>query len=137
MAGEWVLDASVAAKCLFTEPGSDAARALVISSDSLAAPDFIFAELGSVAAKKVRRGEASQPFAMEALIRAPGLLTVAAPSRALVTRAFQFAVEYGFSAYDGLYLALAESKRIRMVTADQKLVARAASAGLSGLIVYF
>jgi predicted nucleic acid-binding protein len=137
MAAEWVLDASVAAKCLFTEPASDAARALVISSASTIAPDFIFTELASVASKKVKRGETSKHFAMEALVRAPGLLTMVAPSRPLVTRAFEFAVEYGVSAYDGLYLALADTKQMKVITADRRLVARAQLAGrLTGLVAH-
>lgn len=134
MAGEWVLDASVAAKCLFSEPGSDGARAFVVSASSLIAPDVLFVELSSVASKKVRRGEADEQFAAAALTRAPGLLTRVMPSRPLLPRAFAYAVEHGFSAYDAVYLALAEASGARLATADGRLAARALNAELANLV---
>lgn len=137
MLGEWVLDASVAAKCLFNETDSHLARAFVVSAHGLTAPDFIFVELSSVAAKKVRRGETSRDFAAEALVRAPGLLTVAASTRPLLRRAFELATDKGFSVYDALYLALAETKEIPVVTADRKFSERAHALGVAGLVIHF
>ncbi len=134
MVDEIILDASVAAKCFFTEDGSDAARRLVGSGIALIAPDLIFAEIASVAAKRVRRGDVSRDLAQMAVDSLGDLIDVVAPTRALSARAFQLAADYGVSAYDGVYLALAEQRGTRVVTADAKLIERAARHGLSNLV---
>jgi predicted nucleic acid-binding protein len=136
MADEIVVDASVVAKCFFNEEGSTAARAFVAGGGSaLIAPDLIFAEVASVAAKYVRRGLIPRELGADAVTALGELLDEVVPMRDLAARAFQLAAEHGFSAYDSLYLALAEQRRTRMATADLKLVARAGVAGLSGLVM--
>ena len=134
MPGEVVLDASVAVKCFLDEEGSDAAKAVVRSHARMVAPDLIFAELASVAAKRVRRGHVSADVAGRMLSRAPDLLDEVFPLKPLAPRAFELAVEHGFSAYDALYLALAQARGARMVTADARLAARAEDAGLAALV---
>ncbi len=134
MAGEIVLDASVAAKCFFTEVGSDAARRLARSGVALIAPDLIFAEIASVAAKRARRGEAPREFAQAAVDALADLIDVVVPTRDLAVRGFQLAAEHGVSAYDGIYLALAERRGVRVITADIKLVERASRHGLADLV---
>ena len=134
MADEVVLDASVAAKCFFTEEGSDAARRLAGSGIVLVAPDLIFAEISSVAAKRVRRGEVSRDLAQDAVNSLGDLIDIVTPTRLLSVRAFQLAADHGLSAYDGVYLALAELRRTTVVTADVKLIDRASQHGLSHLV---
>jgi predicted nucleic acid-binding protein len=51
-----VVDASVAAKVFFLEAGSDRARAMLTSGAVIAAPDLLFVEMASLAAKRVGRG---------------------------------------------------------------------------------
>ena len=51
----WVIDASVAAKWLLPEDGSDQASALL--GDELLVPDLLFAELANIFWKKQMRGE--------------------------------------------------------------------------------
>ncbi len=133
MADEVVIDASVAAKCFFSEVGSDEARRFVAAGAVLIAPDLIFAEIASVASKKVRRGEITEQLGRDAVEALADLLDEIAPTRGLVRRAFDLAADHGFSAYDGVYLALAESRMIRVVTADLKLIDRTCVAGLAGL----
>ncbi len=133
MTDEVVVDASVAAKCFFTEAGSDDARRFVATGAVLIAPDLIFAEIASVASKKVRRGEISELLGRDAVEALAELLDEVVPSRGLARRGFDLAAEHGFSAYDAIYLALAESRMTRVVTADAKLIARTLSAGLQGL----
>lgn len=124
MSAEWVLDASVAVKCFITEPGSDQARALAAASARLIAPEFIFAELASVAVKRTRRGDIDRAFADDMTVSAPGLFDETFPTGPLTPRAQEIAFEHGASIYDALYLALAEACDAMMVTADEKLVAR-------------
>lgn len=130
----WVLDASVAAKCFFEEDGSRVARELVLSRPDWLAPDLIFLELASVAAKWVRRGVINRDLARDALAALPNLITNVWPCRGLSGRAYEIARDHGVSAYDGAYLALAETAETIVVTADQKLVARAREAGLGRLV---
>jgi predicted nucleic acid-binding protein len=134
MAAEIVVDASVAAKVCFFEEGSEAARALALSGVRLAAPDLLFVEMASVAAKRVRLGleaEARGAAAVESVSR---LVDLAIPLEALATGAFALAVRHGLSASDAAYLALAEERRSRVVTADPRLIERAQACGLGHLV---
>lgn len=135
MPAEFVLDASVAVKCFITEPGSDLARRLAESGAGLVAPDLIFVELASVAAKRVARGDIPSDLGARLVERAPDLLDQVFPIRPLARQAFDLAQAAGVSAYDGLYLALAQVRGVRLVTADAKLVRKAAEAGLAADIV--
>ncbi|MGI9170186.1 MAG: type II toxin-antitoxin system VapC family toxin, partial [Caulobacteraceae bacterium] len=57
------------------------------------------------------------------------------PSYGLAQEAFNLAAEHGFSAYDGTYIALAQARRYRLLTADLRLVRRARRVGLRELLV--
>jgi predicted nucleic acid-binding protein len=131
---ERTLDASVAAAALFPEAQTAQARARLNALDGLLAPDLLFAEMASIAAKKVRRGLATQEDALEVLARVRDLVIETVPCRLHYERAFALAARHGFSAYDSLYLALAEARGAPVITADEKLVRRAAEAGLSALV---
>lgn len=134
MPAEVVLDASVAAKCFFEEVESDLALGIVRSGARLLAPEFIHAEFASIAAKKVRRGEVARETAADAIVGIARLVAEVFPGEVLAGRAFSLAVETGCSAYDGLYLSLAEARGCQVVTADERLVRRASAAGLAHLV---
>ena len=53
-----------------------------------------------------------------------------APSVDLMARAFVLAADHGLSTYDATYVALAEARGCDLVTADLRLISRAAQAGL-------
>jgi predicted nucleic acid-binding protein len=129
-----VLDASVAAKLYFTEEMSDLAEAAVRAADLLIAPDLVFIELASVAAKQVRRGVTTADTGAIAMNLMHGLLDESVPLEGLAGRAFDFAQHHGVSAYDGAYLALAEERGLQVLTADVRLVRRAELEGLSHLV---
>ncbi len=134
MPDEIVVDASVAAKVYFFEDGSEAARELLTSNLFVSAPDLLFIEMASVASKRVRRGLSTDQRAAAAVEAVGELIDFIAPLKSLSVRAFALASEFGFSAYDGAYLALAEERGARVVTADLKLLRRATEAGLSDLV---
>lgn len=118
----WVVDASVAAKWLIEEEGTEAALALKDSGRDLTCPDLLFLEVGNVIWKKVRGGEIEEADgrAMVAtLLDAP--LSVEA-SKDLLPAAWEFAVRHDRTVYDGVYLALAVGIDGRLVTADRRLV---------------
>lgn len=133
MSVELVLDASVAAKCFITEEGSDVARKLVKSDRLFVAPDLLLIEMASIAAKRARRGDILEALAADAVREVRGLVGVLVPTAELTSRAFEFAL-LGFSAYDGVYLALAERRGCKVITMDLKLLSRASSLGHAGLV---
>lgn len=86
----------------------------------LIAPDFIVAELVSVATRKVRRGELTQEGANTLLSRFPDMGVELRPSSALVQQTLDLAVNHHPSAHDCLYAALAIREQCPVVTADRK-----------------
>lgn len=135
MSDEIVLDASVAAKCFFPEPGSDLANAMVLSGVRIVAPELIYAEVAHVAARRARRGEADPMIAKRAIEALEELIDETCPLASLRVRAFDLALSSDLSAYDAMYVALAEARDVRLVTADARLVQAARSAGLAAHVV--
>jgi predicted nucleic acid-binding protein len=129
-----VLDASVAAKCFIEEEGSDEARRRVLGEVDWIAPDLIFAELASVATKAVRVRALDRESGRRAAASVGLLLAEIVSCQELCERAFELAVEHGFSAYDASYLALAEREDRRLLTADRRLAERARAAGFGALV---
>lgn len=134
MAGEFVVDASVVAKLYFPEDDSDLARTVLGGGDRVIAPDLLFVEMASIAAKKVRRELAPMESAAQWVNSLTLLLDEWVASSRLAGRAFNLAATHGFSAYDGTYLALAEARGFELLTADIKLVRLARDAGFGALL---
>lgn len=130
MNGEIVLDASVAAKCFFPEAGSDLANALILSGSWIVAPDLLCAEIAHIAVRRVRREGVAQDVADHAVQAVDALVNELCPIAPLRQRAFELGVRHGLSAYDGVYLALAEARGARLATADLRLAQAARRAGL-------
>jgi predicted nucleic acid-binding protein len=134
MRAERVLDASVLGAALFSEVHTDRALAKLVEDFHFIAPDLLFVEMASLASKKVRRGHETRETGERALDAVAQLVSETIAARDYAARAFAFAADHGFSAYDGLYLAIAEGRGAPLLTADQRLVQRARDAGLSALV---
>ena len=126
-----VIDTNVVVKFFVQETGSLHAERLleaVLSADiELVAPDFMLTEFVNVLWLKVERGELDDEEAEEIIAR---LLVLAElieiiPARTVLGSMFQTARRHGHSAYDAAFLALAESRGIRLVTADAKFYRKA------------
>lgn len=130
MSGEIVLDASVAAKCFFPENGSDLASALMLSGNRIVAPDLIFAEMAHIAVRRVRHEGVPYAVASHAVQAIGKLLSEICPIAPFRRRAFDLGSRHGLSAYDAVYLALAESRGARLATADIRLAKAVRRAGL-------
>ncbi|HXU99122.1 MAG TPA: type II toxin-antitoxin system VapC family toxin [Caulobacteraceae bacterium] len=128
-----ILDASVAAKMLFEEEDSNLARDWRKMA-RLTAPDFILIEMASIAAKRVRRHLCAGEEASRAVRDVARLIDHLTPSASLTPRAYEIARDHGVSAYNGLYLALAEKVGAAVLTADAKQVEKARAAGLGKLV---
>jgi len=134
MLGEWVVDASLLGAAFFRETETGRARARLLAGGRFIAPDLLHVEIASLAAKKVRRGDETLTIADAALAQVPGLLDETVPAAPYSNRAFQLAAEFGLSAYDGLYLAIAEDRGLKVLTLDERLIRRSVEAGLAHLV---
>ena len=117
-----VVDASVAAKWLATEPGSKAAEALL--DDDLVAPDLLYAEVANILWKKTMRGEMTAEtvgLAARWLLHVPMRIHDGA---ALFAESVALAQRLKHPAYDCFYLAAALRSDCWLVTADRRLYER-------------
>ena len=116
-----IVDASVAIKWVVNESGSDRAR--LLSETKLEAPDLLPIECANILWKKVRLRDLTREEAstrLELLLRAPVSLS---ESRRLLDSALGLSLDLGHPVYDCVYIALALSRDIPLVTADERLVA--------------
>ncbi|MCZ4313368.1 type II toxin-antitoxin system VapC family toxin [Comamonadaceae bacterium G21597-S1] len=121
-----VIDCSALAGIVFREPWMAEAEQRILGR-ALHAPDLLQAEMASVAARKLRRGESHV---------ADGLAQIAEMQidlhRIDIHAVAVMAVRYQLSAYDAAYLWLAADLKAPLATFDEKL-ATAAKSHLAGL----
>ena len=130
-----VVDASVGIKIFLVESLSEEAHALFahLTDDPparLYVPELFFIECANILWKYVRRfgypaAEAEQDIGD--LVRLP-LRRV--PMAALAEAALTVAVQYGSTAYDSAYVALAQRLGLPLITADEALARRFAGTEL-------
>jgi predicted nucleic acid-binding protein len=110
-----VIDASVLVNALLVN-GSARSR---LAAESLQAPELIDAEVLSVLRRLVLAGKLQDCAALQALTVAHQLGLRRYVSRALWRRAWE--LRLNLSAYDALYVALAEQLQVPLLTADARL----------------
>ncbi len=119
-----VVDASVACKWFAEEKGSAEAIRLLESGEALVAPDLILAEVANSLWKKLRLGQL-HPAQVEAAVEAlPGFFDDLISGVHLASRSVAIAQVLDHSIHDCFYVALAELRNARLVTADEVLLAR-------------
>lgn len=129
MSTRLVVDASVAAKWLLPEPGSDAAAAILEKPDvSLHVPEVFDAELGNVLWKRVQRSELNVEDATTLAGLIGGIPATRHTHAGLLEGAVRVALHLSISVYDGLYVALAQALGVPLATADAWLAERARTA---------
>lgn len=114
------VDASVAVKWYFREEHREAALRLLGEQHTLLAPDLLIAEFANVAWKYVRRGNATVVEARRALNQLLIVPLTLYATRSVVPAALDIACETGRTAYDSIYLALAQAQGCQLVTADRR-----------------
>ena len=118
-----VVDASVAVKWVVEETHSGKAE-LLLRYDTRHAPDHWLAEaVNAVWAKQVR-GDLTASDAEERMLVLRHAPVVAAPIADLMSRAFAISVARSVTIHDSLYIALAATLDINLVTADEVLIRR-------------
>jgi len=130
-----VIDASVACKWFIDEPHFDRAADLLTGDDPLIAPDLIIPEVCNVAWLKLRRGEMTSDHASAMIDGLPEFLDEVVPMAQLAARALTIAVALAHPANDCFYIALAERRDTRLVTADRRLIGRLATTPWARLII--
>lgn len=124
----YVLDASVAAKWGLPSQEPLAEEALVLLRDyaegriQFVVPDIFWAEFGNVVWKSVRQGRWAARSANHAIREMTERQFPTVSSLHLLPQAFEIALHFERSVYDCLYVALAVSRKIVFVTADERLV---------------
>ena len=119
-----VIDASVALKWFVDEDGSEQAARLLTGPDSLIAPDLVVAELCNAGWKAVRTGGMTEAQHDHATARVALAFDELVPLSPLAPRAVALSRLLDHPVYDCFYLALAEQRDARTVTADQRLIRR-------------
>ena len=119
-----VIDASVACKWFFEENLSSEARGLAESETTFSAPDMILAECANAAWRRVRSKTIPEAQARAFLKALPQWFESLVPSGRLSEAAFEMACLLDHPVYDCQYLALAEDRETRLVTADLAFVDR-------------
>lgn len=133
-----VIDSSVVAKWLFIETLHQQAMAVRQDWESatvdLIAPDLMLVEVANIIWKKQRLGLITEEEATDATLDLLALEIPTVEPQAILLRAYSLAKIFDRTVYDALYLALAEERGARLVTADMRLY-KAVSLGL-GFVQY-
>jgi predicted nucleic acid-binding protein len=116
----FVVDASVAIKWFVDETHS--AQAAVLLRHPLSAPDLLAPECANILWKKVAQAELSPDEAEVIALALEGAAITLYPTRPYVVSTTRIACDLGCAAYDCFYLALTETLRQPLVTADMRLV---------------
>jgi predicted nucleic acid-binding protein len=130
-----VVDASVGIKLFLVEPLTDQADALFAHlSDDLPArlyvPDLFFIECAKILWKYVGRFGYLAEAALKDIKDLTSLPLQTVPMAALAQDALALAIQFGSTAYDSAYVALARWLALPLVTADEALVRRFEGTGM-------
>lgn len=118
---DYVIDASVAAKWLFLEKGTEEAVQLLDHFDFFYAPDLFQIELDSIITKKVRKRELSVEEAPIKKDQASKLPVRSIKYSELSVIAFDISVSLPITLYDATYIATAILTNSIFYTADERL----------------
>jgi predicted nucleic acid-binding protein len=129
-----VVDASVAVRWCFMMDRSGRAEELVQSRESLIAPELIIAEFINAAWRLAVLGGASADLAVDSANAIEKAFSELVPATSLKERALAIALELRHPAYDCFYLALAESRKLVLVTADNRLLRRCDNTPFASLV---
>lgn len=119
-----VLDSTAIASIFFRDPYSDRVDSALKKFERLHTLDLAFAEVGSVAWKRVKFFGEDYAASSRALSAAAEFIENACrvtESRKLVSQASELGVERWITFYDSLFIALANSLKAKLLTTDEKL----------------
>src|SRR4029078_1910357 len=118
-----VVDASALLDVLLDAPGADAAEARLFQGSALHAPHLIDAEITQALRRHWLTGRLDEQRGREALIDLTDFPIRRYPHTALLPRVWE--LRDNLTAYDAVYVALAEALDAPLVTRDRRLAAAA------------
>jgi predicted nucleic acid-binding protein len=128
-----VIDASVALKWVFDEPGRDDADRLF--DQDLIAPSLWLVEAADALWKRAQRGDLTPSQAQDRLVALRSAPLATLPLEDDLLEAATLALRLNHPVYDCLYLALALREKTYVVTADKRFCEAASRApALSGAV---
>ncbi len=131
-----VVDSSVVIKWFVPEVHSDDALRYLDPDLDRDAPELLLAEVSNILWKKVDRGELTASQA-EDIAQDIGQADITVHSMGLLfIPGLRFALDTGRSAYDSIYLALADSLSTRVVTADRRFYNALQGSPYAGLVLW-
>jgi len=120
----YVIDAGVVVKWFIPETDSDIARRLLDRYrqrlDTPIAPDLLTSECTNVFWRRCRQGDLSAQEATDSLADLLALNLQLVPATTLIAAALQLALRHQRTAYDALYLALAQERNCDLITSDER-----------------
>ena len=114
-----VVDASVVVEFLLNASSKHDIAELIAAQESLAAPELIEYEVGSVLRRLNLAGKLSGDRGAQALQAFGALRVELYPVRSLSARVWE--LRHNVTYYDGSYLALAEALDLTLYTSDRRL----------------
>jgi predicted nucleic acid-binding protein len=114
----FVVDASLVVKWFVPEIHAEAARRWLDASHDYVAPDLLFAEVGNVVWKKVRRKELEETEARQLVMDLARVAVETVATRSLLHDALAVALTTGITVYDAMYLTLAVRIESAVITGD-------------------
>jgi predicted nucleic acid-binding protein len=131
-----VLDSSVLIKWWVPEVHTADALRYLDPNLERDAPELLLAEVSNILWRKVCAGELSRDEAERIAADIVQADVTIHPMAPLFQSSLRIAVETERSAYDSMYLALAEALSTRMVTADRKLFNALQGGPYAGLVLW-
>ncbi|MEK7245133.1 MAG: type II toxin-antitoxin system VapC family toxin [Pseudomonadota bacterium] len=131
----FVVDASVACKWFVGESGSETAEGLLSSETTLIAPDLVVPEVCNVVRTKAKLGQMTAEQAALAAETVADFFDEIVPSAGLAATAFRMASAFDRPAYACFYLALAEARNARLVSADFRFADRVRQSRWAGIVM--
>jgi len=130
-----VIDASVAVKWFVSEEASDKADEVSSSNHTLLAPRLIMIEVANAFARKAIQKLITPLEAAEYVRTLPRFLAGLLDVDDLIEPALQNACNHGHPIYDFIYLEAARRRDTKMLTADQKFIAKVKGTNLAKLVM--
>lgn len=129
-----ILDTSVLYDAVVDGARSELARMFIRQADSLWSPDLIRVEMASALTRAVRRKELGSEAAQAAYFVAVSLVPDVENNAPLLPRAFEMSLDLIHPFADCVFLALAESRSVRLATSDARLARKLVGTGYARLI---
>jgi predicted nucleic acid-binding protein len=118
-----VIDASVALKLIFDEPGSNQAIELARTTE-LIGPTLLYSEFANALWRRILNGELETESRGEPPMALLARVVRTVDETPHLPRALSIAIALGHPVYDCVYLAVAEAYETDLLTADSRFVRR-------------